>query len=148
MRVCGLKPMPNHQRLIMHNSHPMRVCGLKLGQLGVFRQTWFTPHAGVWIETIPFAFALRATRFTPHAGVWIETHLSLGQHNRFHSHHMRVCGLKLSKLLKKMFQQASHPMRVCGLKLCLFLNSHSYICSHPMRVCGLKLAKSLTMHRN
>ena len=72
MRVCGLKPIKLFSMSTNLSSHPMRVCGLKLrlvcGVLVIF--------------------------FTPHAGVWIETNLAIFKVIPRPSHPMRVCGLK------------------------------------------------------
>ena len=50
------------------------MCGLKLRRLPTFRyRLQVTPHVGVWIETLGYAFYDENKNVTPHVGVWIET---------------------------------------------------------------------------
>ena len=52
MRVCGLKLTFVLFFEILHASHPMRVCGLKLkNTMCTSADFGVTPYAGVWIET-------------------------------------------------------------------------------------------------
>ena len=57
-------------------SHPMRVCGLKLytSLAGAFA-SYVTPYAGVWIETSELTMLAIPMMVTPYAGVWIETEI-------------------------------------------------------------------------
>ena len=72
-------------------SHPMWVCGLKLGQaLQIGRHRQVTPHVGVWIETIDPRPDPLTLYVTPHVGVWIET-LYSGQYPLYFTSHT-PCG--------------------------------------------------------
>ena len=56
------------------SSHPTRVRGLKpltTEKEGLIPTV--APHAGAWIETIPFLLSSVFFQVAPHAGAWIET---------------------------------------------------------------------------
>ena len=123
----------------MSESHPMRVCGLKLTTCVSAWCIFVTPYAGVWIETSSMLsrFAMIASHPMRVCGLKHKT-MKAGIMAARKSHPMRVCGLKPCKEGDYFTRTGSHPMRVCGLKLHIFIFKITGHLSHPMRVCGLK----------
>ena len=74
MRVRGLKHPGHWQNSGGCLSHPVRVRGLKQGNLVVDHDDGdVAPRAGAWVETVIAVHTVIAVSVAPRAGAWVET---------------------------------------------------------------------------
>ena len=114
----GLKPLHIYTGKNLPLSHPLRMRGLKLGDIILLEQAYVVASfADAWIETSNGQGSGSIAIVASFADAWIET-----------------LGMSMDAAIV-----ASHPLRMRGLKPENNRYYSNYCRSHPLRMRGLKL---------
>ena len=126
--------------MLMVQSHPVRVRGLKPLSVIALISIYVAPRAGAWIETPTLAVKAFFEDVAPRAGAWIETDSkAVAAKKGYQSHPVRVRGLKHPQSIACIRCPAVAPRAGAWIETWKWsLNNSTFFMSHPVRVRGLK----------